>query len=346
MPAADHNRAARSPHAPDRSGALSRLRIASAIYVLLLAVFWFIARFFHLQALDNYPVSTFLSFALLFAPYWFFGFDAAVLLRPALKSTFARTAASALLALPYFVLEVPRGSLQWPLGAALVAIPLLVSATLERWPRPANWADLFVLAAIGLLIDLGLLSTGSPFRPTGPPPWPAGLGGFPKMMMANVALYGYLVIKPIGSVGYDLWPKPSDWKNGLREFAFYAPIVLALGFLMSFIHWHGRAAKAEGFPAAWIFTFFFVALPEELFFRGLVQNLLERHMGKLRALCLASVLFGLSHFNKGAAFNWRYVLLATIAGLFYGRAWLAEHRLLASSITHASVDAVWSIWFR
>jgi membrane protease YdiL (CAAX protease family) len=166
------------------------------------------------------------------------------------------------------------------------------------------------------------------------------------MMMANVALYGYLVVKPIGGVGYWLRPKLSDLKYGLREFVFYAPIVLTLGFLLKFISWHGRAAHPAEFPAAWVFTFFFVALPEELFFRGLVQNLLERHLGKGRALGLASVLFGLSHFNKGAIFNWRYVLLATIAGVFYGRAWLAERRLAASSITHATVDTVWSIWFR
>jgi uncharacterized protein len=58
------------------------------------------------------------------------------------------------------------------------------------------------------------------------------------------------------------------------------------------------------------------------------------------------VLFGLSHFNKGAAFNWRYVLMATIAGIFYGRAWRQDHRLVASAITHASVDTIWLLWFR
>jgi membrane protease YdiL (CAAX protease family) len=165
-------------------------------------------------------------------------------------------------------------------------------------------------------------------------------------MMANVALYCYLVIKPIGGVGYELRPELQDLKTGLREFLFFAPIVLLLGFVAGFLHWHGLLAKPRQFPAAWIFTFFFVALPEELFFRGLLQNLLERHFSRITALFIASVLFGLSHFNKGAAFNWRYVLLATIAGIFYGRAWRARHRLAASSTTHATVDAVWSIWFR
>jgi membrane protease YdiL (CAAX protease family) len=57
--------------------------------------------------------------------------------------------------------------------------------------------------------------------------------------------------------------------------------------------------------------------------------------------------FGLSHFNKRAAhFNWRYVLLASIAGIFYGRAWRQDRRVAASAITHASVDTVWSIWLR
>jgi hypothetical protein len=40
------------------------------------------------------------------------------------------------------------------------------------------------------------------------------------------------------------------------------------------------------------------------------------------------------------------VILAAVAGVFYGRAWLAQRRLIASSITHATVDTVWSIWLR
>ena len=144
---------------------------------------------------------------------------------------------------------------------------------------PANWADLAVLLLVGLLIDLGLLSTAWPFG-TPVSVWPAGLGGFPKMMMANLALYGYLVIKPIDGIGYDLAPRFSDLKTGLREFLFYAPFVLSLGFLLGFLHWHGAKAHPLEFPGAWIFTLFFVALPEELFFRGLVQNLLERRMGR------------------------------------------------------------------
>lgn len=323
-----------------------KLRGAAIGYCALLTVFWFVARFFGLKALDEYPVSTFLSFALLFAPYWFFGFGAAEMLRARLKTPALTVAVSAVLALPYFVLEAPRGNVQAPMAAVLIAIPVLVAAVLKNWPRAGNWADFLVLGAVGLLIDLGLLTAAWPLHAAGVSVWPAGLSGFPKLMMANVALYGYLVVKPIESMGYDLRPRLADLKYGLREFFFCAPMVLSLGFLLGFLHWHGGTPRLWTAPAAWTFTFFMIALPEELFFRGLVQNLLERHVSQRRALCLASVLFGLSHFNKGATFNWNYVLLATIAGLFYGRAWHAQRRLFASSITHASVDTVWSIWFR
>ena len=333
-----------------------RLGLAAAVFVVLLGTFWLIARFFHLKALDEFPVSTVLSFTLLFAPYWFFGFGLASVLRSALAG-YSRIACSVLLTVPYFVLTIPHGTVNWPFAAALIFICVLVASLLQYWPTPANWADVAVLLLVGLLIDLGLLSTAWPFGPHGSL-WPAGLGGFPKMMMANLALYGYLVIKPIDGVGYDLAPRFcyglsystfrfSDLKTGLREFLFYSPFVLSLGFLLGFLHWQGAKAHPLEFPGAWIFTLFFVALPEELYFRGLVQNLLERHMGRNAALISASILFGLSHFNKRTMFfNWRYVLLAAIAGFFYGRAWRERKRLLASSVTHATVDTVWSIWFR
>ena len=76
-------------------------------------------------------------------------------------------------------------------------------------------------------------------------------------------------------------------------------------------------------------------------------NLLARRVWPVRALLITATLFGLSHFNKRAVhFNRRYVVLALLAGIFYGRAWLQDRRVGASAITHASVDTIWSIWLR
>ena len=131
---------------------------------------------------------------------------------------------------------------------------------------------------------------------------------------------------------------------GLRECVFYLPIALILGELTGFIHFHAALPSFGKVLAAIIVTSLLVALPEELFFRAVLQNLIETRLGKTAALLVTSVLFGISHFNH-AAFNWRYVLLASIAGVFYGRAWRKDRQILAAIVTHTGVDVVWSLWF-
>jgi membrane protease YdiL (CAAX protease family) len=148
-------------------------------------------------------------------------------------------------------------------------------------------------------------------------------------------------------VGFDLRLRLADLRIGLREFAIFTPIAIALGLTLGFLHFHAYIPALSYVVLAWIFTFFFIAVPEELFFRGWLQNLLERRIGPRWSLPVTAVLFGLSHFNKRAAhFNWRYVVLASLAGIFYGRAWLQQRRVGASAVTHASVDTLWSVWLR
>jgi hypothetical protein len=127
----------------------------------------------------------------------------------------------------------------------------------------------------------------------------------------------------------------------------YAPLAVALGLAMGFLHFHAQLPTLSRALLAWVFTFFFIAVPEEVFFRGWMQNLLERRLGQRWALITTAILFGLTHFNKRAAhFNWQYVVLAALAGIFYGRAWRQERRVGASAITHATVDTLWSLWLR
>ena len=136
-------------------------------------------------------------------------------------------------------------------------------------------------------------------------------------------------------------------KSGYGSWSFYTPIAVGLGLALGFLALAWTLRSAVVVPLAWLFTFFFIALPEEIYFRGWMQNLLERRIGRTASLLVTAVIFGLSHFNKRAAFfNWRYVLLAAIAGVFYGRAWRAERRIGASTITHATVDTLWGALLR
>jgi len=303
-------------------------------FITLLACLWSIAKHF---AVAIQP-ATGVSIALLLAPYWAFGFGFDDWLRTHLHGKFTQAVAPLLLIVPYLVFALPRDDFHWTLWLGMAAIVLTITLLLQHANTNPDWHDWLVLALLGVSVDLHIFDRA----------WPiAGLGGVPKLLFVDAGLYGYLVVRPIAGIGFNLRLKLSDFGIGLREFFYFAPIAILLGFALHFLHFHGTAGSPIAFGAGWLFTLLFVAMPEELFFRGLMLNMLERRVGTNRALAITSLLFGLAHFNKRAAyFNWRYVILAAVAGVFYGRAWLARRRLMASSITHATVDTVWSIWLR
>jgi membrane protease YdiL (CAAX protease family) len=106
-------------------------------------------------------------------------------------------------------------------------------------------------------------------------------------------------------------------------------------------------ARLRSLPVAAMGIFLFTAWPEEFLFRGLLQNMLSELLGNSWAgLILASILFGFSHILHAPYPNWKYVILATIAGLFYGRVWMKTGALLPSTMVHAVVDIVWHVLFR
>ena len=230
-------------------------------------------------------------------------------------SRFWRIATPALLAVPYAIIAGSSGMFRWEWLVLYCVLPVLIAWLLSQASRldpeqRGNWRDALILLILGLTVDLRWFDVA----------WPAGLRGLGNLLLLDAGLYGFLGIRRLSGTGFDFHFHPH--RN-----------VLPLG----------RALLS------WIEIFVFVAVLEELFFRAWVQNLLERRLGRPVALVIASLLFGLSHFNKRnfglAHFNWRYVLLATIAGIFYGRAWREHRRVPASAITHTCVDWLWNLWF-
>jgi uncharacterized protein len=271
-----------------------------------------------------------------------FGFAAERVVRAVERWPVAlRVALPALLVVPYVVIAATQHMFRWQWVALYAALPVVIAWLLARAAvadpeQHGTWRDALILLALGLAVDLRWLDAA----------WPAGLRGLGNLLLVDAGLYGFLAVRRLSGTGFDFHPQWSDWKTGLRELAFFAPVVLVLGLALGFLHPHFNLPGAGKTALTWAGIFVFVAVPEELFFRAWVQNLLERRVGRRGALVIASALFGLSHFNKRSAhFNWRYVLLATIAGIFYGRAWREQRRVPASTITHTFVDWLWSWWF-
>ena len=252
-----------------------------------------------------------------------------------------------LLCVPYLLVSVDRGlfSARWLALYAILPVAMAAVLSLSRSGRGGRlgcWPEFLILAVLGLAVDLRWFERA----------WPAHLSVFNKVLLLDAGIYAFIAIRQLDGVGFDLRLRLRDVAIGLREFLFFFPFALGLGLGWAFFICTRSDRQSETvalkFAGAWIFTFFFIAVPEELFFRGWLQNLLERRIGPRHAL------FG--HGDpvrpvalqqaRRALFNWRYVLLAAIAGIFYGRAWRSDRRVGASSVTHATVDSVWSLWLR
>jgi len=282
------------------------------------------------------------AFGLELAPAVLLGFAAEPVSRVVEQWPVAlRVSLPALFAAPYVMVAASGHVFRWGWFALYAALPVVIAWLLMRAAaadaeQRGDWRDALILLVLGLAVDLRWFDRA----------WPDGLRALNELLLVDVGLYGFLVIRQLSGTGFDFHLHWSDWKTGLRELAFFAPIVLGLGLALGFLDPHRNRPGIGGPVLRWVGIFFLTAVPEELFFRAWVQNLLERRVGRRAALVSASVLFGLSHFNKRSAhFNWRYVLLATIAGIFYGRAWRERRRVPASTLTHACVDWAWGLWF-
>ena len=177
--------------------------------------------------------------------------------------TLVRVLASALLCVPYLLVTCYAGIFRWDWLAVYALLPVAVSALMEQARRidpdqHGNWRDFLVLAVLGLAVDLRWLE----------PAWPAHLAIFNKILLLDLGIYSLLLIRRLNGVGFDLRLRLPDLGIGLREFAIYAPIALALGLSLGFLHAHAIWPSLPQLGGAFLFTFFFIAVPEELFFAG------------------------------------------------------------------------------
>jgi membrane protease YdiL (CAAX protease family) len=167
------------------------------------------------------------------------------------------------------------------------------------------------------------------------------------LLAVNTALAAFLFSRQLSGIGYSV-----EWRRGFAmavafNFLVFIAIAIPLGEALGFLHFAPSLTRLRSVPLAAIGILFFTAWPEELLFRGLLQNLLTKSLkSEWAGIIVAALVFGASHLNNGGFPNWRYGILATIAGIFYGRAWIKTGSLLPGAIVHALVDVLWHILFR
>src|SRR5437870_11329001 len=237
----------------------SRKTWAIALFAgILLAMRIGIARSGIAASLDGQLRPALLSFALLLAPLWFFGFGLGEWLAQRLRSPWSRVVFPALLGLPYLVFAFPAGTLRWPITVVVVLLPAILSAVVNSCSSSAKlvWQDAVVLGALCAVYLLRLLT----------PAWPyAGLAVLPKLYVADLALYLYIVVRKLDGAGYSFVPRRDALLIGLREWFYFLPLGIGLGTVLRFIHFQARVPPTMTFLSSVLCTLLLVAVLGGLF---------------------------------------------------------------------------------
>jgi membrane protease YdiL (CAAX protease family) len=222
----------------------------------------------------------------------------------------------------------------------LVFIPLALAASAARQP-PGCWQDFVTIAGIWVAVKF------SPSHWLWPYPGGRLAYVFTVLLCVNVALASFVLLRRLNGIGYSIgWGR--HWSFFvLASFIVFGCIAIPLGQAIHFIEFAPRFSEWKSLPLLSLGILFFTAWPEEFLFRGLLQNMLARaSKSELAGWWTASLLFGFSHITNMGFPNWRYVLLASIAGFFYGWTWRKTGSIFASALVHAAVDVLWHFLFR
>jgi hypothetical protein len=222
----------------------------------------------------------------------------------------------------------------WPVcvGVAVAALGVVG----EPEPGPGR----LLLAAIALGVLAGIWERGLQIQV------PGGTHLSLAFVVAiDLALFLLAVARPLRTFDVGLGLTMRQLGLALGAVVVLAAIAIPIGFAIGFLSFQSRWLGPVHGVARLIGLTLFVGLPEEMLFRGTIQEAFSRIWNPKVGLLLGSLVFGLlHHFKHPAHPNWGYGLLATAAGLAYGWVYQRTGKLSAAAVTHGAVDWIWSMF--
>lgn len=256
-------------------------------------------------------------------------------------------AVPAILAAVFCLIAWRLGAWSWPLTLLIAAYTFVPAACIffqGMDAGTATWLDLAVILSLWLPIELNAGAWLIPRHAQGL------LHTVAYGVALMLALVFFLAYRGMKGMKYNLPSRVMDFIDPFIAYVLVAPILIGLGLALTFLPWWHVPANLSAVRVAKSFGLIFVAtaLPEEILFRSLIQNWLSQKFGSTTpVLILASIIFGCAHLNNGPQPlpNWRYMILATIAGYAYGRVFQRASSATASMILHALVDVTKHVFF-
>jgi membrane protease YdiL (CAAX protease family) len=144
-------------------------------------------------------------------------------------------------------------------------------------------------------------------------------------------------------------PAPRDALVGLAALVAFGAFAIPAGLATGFLRLSSRPFDPHRTAAHGLVNLLTVAVPEEVFFRGILDaGLLARWRRPWASLAVSSAAFGLMHWNNETRLSKQvaYCGFATVAGAFYGMAFRRARGLPAAVLCHALVDVIWTATLR
>jgi len=243
---------------------------------------------------------------------------------------------------PYLLYAAGTGDFRWAAVARLLGLGALLVFIYRLTPV----RDLARFAWQDLVVAVWLIAALMTHQLSGIWNLPVNLDFMGRLFLISVAAWSWVFLRPVPKLGYEF---RFSWEVGRAaawNFLLFIAIAIPAGLALRFIEWHPLHKGMVDFAVTFLEIFLFIALLEEMFFRGFLQTLISENLRSPRAgQVLISCLFGLFHILHAPFPNWKYVLLATVAGWFYGSAFMQSGTLMASALTHALVDTMWRTFF-
>ncbi len=245
--------------------------------------------------------------------------------------------------LAYWAYATGTGSFSWArvgLATAYALVPAVLATTAGE-ARFGCWQDYLSLFTIwfpywrGWLLKLWVY------------PDPRIGWVYCSMLAIQVGIVVFFFVRRVDRSGYAF-----GWARGwtavaVGGFLVAAVVIIPLSTAIHFTRFDSKVARPIAILPEMIGIFLFTAWGEEFFFRGLLQNALQRTFrNEYAGWAAAAVIFGFSHIRHGHFPNWRYVFLATLAGVIYGFAWRRTKSMTVSAAIHMAVDLTWHQLFK
>ncbi|MGP0075965.1 MAG: type II CAAX prenyl endopeptidase Rce1 family protein [Bryobacteraceae bacterium] len=252
----------------------------------------------------------------------------------------------ALLSALFLAAAIQLGAFNFVLAALMLAytfLPATCSYFVRHTATP-TWMDFLIIALLWFPLEF---SVGHQFIPKHAQNT-LHLAAYGVSILLGLAIF--LLFRRLPGMKYNLPRSPRDLINLLLGFAACAPILIALGRAIGFLppfHWPLRPSPAR-IGSEYLIILAATALPEEILFRALIQNCIARRFGAgIWTLLLSAFIFGCAHLDNGPGPlpNWRYMILATIAGVAYGKVYEKSSSIFASAGMHALVDLIKHLCF-